>query len=171
MSRIIIAALVLSASLAPASALEPTAVFAHEDAPGRLAMPGRVAVVLTGDDAFVSRIAEDLLAVSLLGRDIRVAYPAETHFGRPRDRVADPAEFGSRQGADLLLTGTLITEPGDADPRGYERRSLRVSIASLSLVDLHRDKVLLWALYEPEPAAPVSRVGGAFVELMVEKLK
>ncbi|MFO7639660.1 MAG: hypothetical protein R6X14_10280 [bacterium] len=168
MSRVFVAGMVLSVALAGTP--EPTTVFVHEDAAGRLSVLGRVAVVLAGDDPLVNRIAEDVLAISLMSRDIQVAYPAETHFGRQRDRVADPAGFARRQGADVLITGMLITEPGEYDSRGYERRSLRVSIASLSLVDLPRDKVLVWALYEPEPATGVSRIGGAFIELLAESL-
>ncbi|HDR00286.1 MAG TPA: hypothetical protein ENN51_08405 [candidate division WOR-3 bacterium] len=171
MSRVILAVLALSVTLAPAAALAPAASFVHEDASGRLAILGKVAIVLTGDDAFVSRIAEDVLAITLMGHRIRVIYPAETHFGRPRDRVADPAGFARREGADVLITGTLVTEPGEHDRHGYERRSLRTSIASLSLVDLPRDKVLVWALYEPEPAAGVSRIGTAFVEFLVKSLE
>jgi hypothetical protein len=159
------------ASVTAAAELEPATSFVHEDAAGRLAMLGRVAVVLAGDDQFVSRIMEDVLTISLMSRDVRVVYPAENHFGRPRDRVVNPAAFARQQGADVLITGTVVTEPGDHDSRGFERRSLRVSIASLSLVDLPRDKVLVWALYEPEPAAGVSRVGAAFVGLLAKSLK
>ncbi|MFO7674799.1 MAG: hypothetical protein R6X12_00565 [bacterium] len=172
MSRVLAVTVLLSlASATPAAELEPATSFVHEDAAGRLAMLGKVAVVMAGDDHFVSRIIEDVLAISLMNRDIKVVYPAETHFGRPRDRVANPAAFARQQGADVLITGTVVTEPGDYDSRGFERRSLRVSIASLSLVDLPRDKVLVWALYEPEPAAGVSRVGGAFVNLLAKSLK
>ena len=158
-------------SSAPAAELVPATSFVHEDAAGRLAMLGKVAVVLAGDDHFVSRVMEDVLAINLLERDITVVYPAESHFGRPRERAADPAAFARREGADVLITGTVITEPGEYDGDGYERRSLKVSIASLSLVDLARDKVLVWALYEPDPATSVSRLGTAFAGLLAKSLK
>ena len=159
-----------------AAKLEPTAEFVHEDAKGKLAMVGTAAVVLSGDDPFVNRITEDVLAIMLLGKGIKVAYPDENSFGKPRrDKDTDPMQVARKVGANVLLTGMVVTEPACVqDCEGgceCKCRSLKVSIASLSLIDVPQDKALVWALYEPEEAVSTSKIATAFVELLLESLK
>jgi hypothetical protein len=164
--------LVLSSALAltaPAVGQElPATKFVHEDAAGKLAMVGDVAVVLTGDDHFITRVVEDVITINLLARDIRVSYPDENDFGKPRrERGADPLEVARSVGANTLVTGTVVTEP----PGEYEYRTVRIAIASLSVVDVPEDKTLVWVLYEPEEAATATAIARAFVATMVEELK
>lgn len=146
----------------------PATKFVHEDAAGKLALIGEVAVVLTGDDHFITRVVEDVVTINLLARGIRVAYPDENDFGKPRrERGADPLEVARSVGANTLVTGTVVTEP----PGEFEYRTVRIAIASLSVVDVPQDKTLLWVLYEPEEAVTATTVARAFVETMAAELE
>ncbi|MEO0081430.1 MAG: hypothetical protein ABIL25_03935 [candidate division WOR-3 bacterium] len=172
----IITVLTVLVAVGLAAKLEPAAKFVHEDAKGKLTIIGKAAVVLTGDDQFVNRIMEDVTAIGLLGRGIKVAYPDENSFGKlRREPGKDPMQVARTAGANVLLTGMVVTEPVCPSDCGRECqhpcRSLKVNIASLSLVDVPQDKVLVWALYEPDSAVSTSRLATAFVELLVESLK
>ena len=155
-------------------------VVVHEDAAGKLDMLGPVAVVMSGNDPFINRIMEDVLAIRLMDRGVRVAYPDETHFARWRKAPSDPMTVVRSSGANALLTGMLVTDrPGGEGPgiQGDEHcrcrglsRSMRLSLASLSLIDVPHDKYLVWALYEPETPATVTRVAREFVSTLVEGL-
>lgn len=148
-------------------ALAPT-VFVHEDAAGKLAIIGPVAVVISGTDPFISSIMEDALAVSLMNKGIKVAYPDEKDLGKARTRPNDePLRLARSLGANCLVTGTVVTEPPSLD----QFRPLRVAIASLSLVDVPMDKTLLWALYEPEQAVATTKIARSFTQVLQEKLK
>jgi hypothetical protein len=97
-----------------------------------------------------------------------VAYPDENDFGKPRrERGADPLEVARSVGANTLVTGTVVTEP----PGEWEYRTVRIAIASLSVVDVPQDKTLLWVLYEPEQAVTATAVARAFVDTMAAELK
>ncbi|MBN2537135.1 hypothetical protein JXB37_02540 [candidate division WOR-3 bacterium] len=158
-------ALVLAAAVA---ADLPATKFVHEDAAGKLAMIGEVAVVLTGDDHFITRVAEDVITINLLSRGIRVRYPDENDFGKPRrERGADPLEVARSVGANTLVTGTVVTEP----PGEFEYRTVRIAIASLSVVDVPEDKTLLWVLYEPDDPVTATAIARAFTATMAEELK
>lgn len=151
-----------------ATELDPAVVHVHEDAAGKLALLGEVAVVMTGNDQFINRIMEDVLAIRLLAEGIEVVYPDEAHFGKPRDdSELDPVILAERVGANAVVTGTLVTEP----PGEWQYRTVKVSIASLSLVDVPSGKSLVWALYEPEEAVTSSRLAGAFVETVIEAIE
>ena len=166
MKRILLPSLALA--LATTAAEMPATKFVHEDAAGKLAMIGEVAVVLTGDDHFITRVVEDVITINLLARGIKVRYPDENDFGKPRrERGADPLEVARSVGANTLVTGTVVTEP----PGEWEYRTVRIAIASLSLVDVPRDKTLLWVLYEPEEAVTATIVARAFVETMAAELE
>lgn len=167
MMRLIAAAFLLPVVLA-AGGLEPAVLHIHEDAAGKLDMLGEVAVVMTGNDRFINRIMEDVLAIKLMAAGIKVAYPEEAHFGKPREDIeVDPVAFARRVGANAVVTGTVITEP----PGEWQFRTVKVSIASLSLLDVAEDKSLVWALYEPEVATTSSRVAAAFADELVSALK
>ncbi|MEO0085579.1 MAG: hypothetical protein ABIK37_03000 [candidate division WOR-3 bacterium] len=143
-------------------------VFVHEDAAGKLAIIGSVAIVISGTDQFISRIMEDALAVSLMQKGIKVAYPDEKDLGKARARPNDdPLRLARSVGANCLITGTLVTEPTSID----QFRPLRVSIASLSLVDVPMDKTLLWVLYEPEQPVTTTKIARAFTSTLQESLK
>lgn len=161
-------------SAAAGAALVPAADFVHEDAAGKLKVIGQAAVVITGDDQFVSRIMEDVLTVVLLAKGVKVAYPEEASFGKWRkDAAADPMQIARKAGANVLVTGTVITEPVYAEYKvGHAAyRSLKVSLASLSLIDVPQEKTLVWALYEPEEATTISKVARAFAGKLMEALK
>ncbi len=148
--------------------LEPSVKFVHEDAAGKLDIIGEVAVVLTGNDPFVNRIMEDVLAISLMSEGIKVAYPDEMHFGKPRQEPGtDPMQIAVSVGANALITGMIVTEP----PGEWQFRTVRVSMASLSVVDVPEDKSLVWALYEPERATTSTKIARAFCGLLVESLE
>ncbi len=150
-------------------------VVVHEDAVGKLDMLGSVAVVMSGNDPFINRIMEDVLAIRLMDRGIKVAYPDETHFARWREAVKDPMAVARSSGANVLLTGMLVTEwsngPGAEHCRGHGlSRSMRLSLASLSLIDIPHDKYLVWALYEPESPVTSTRIAREFINTLVESL-
>jgi len=173
-SVLTVAVLLCPAGLAAKDDALAATVFVHEDAAGKLAIIGSVAVVITGTDAFISRIMEDALAVSLLLQGIKVAYPDEKDLGKTRTRpsdatsdAADPLRLAKSVGANCLITGTLVTEPPSLD----QLRPLRVAIASLSLIDVPMDKTLVWALYEPEQTVTTTKIARAFAGTLVEKLK
>jgi hypothetical protein len=172
MKNLSVAVLCLAAAgtcaLAQAGQLEPAVVHVHEDAEGKLDVLGDVAVVMTGNDRFINRIMEDVLAIKLLAEGIKVAYPEEAYFGKPRDESdADPLDLALRVGANAVVTGTVVTEP----PGEWQYRTVKVSIASLSLIDVPFDKSLVWALFEPDEAVTSTKVAGAFVETLLEALE
>lgn len=176
MSKFCASALVLTLSLGSVGfAAEdeiPSTKYVHEDAAGKLEIIGKAAVVLTGSDHFVNRIMEDVIAISLLDKGIKVAYPKEAHLGKPREELkGDPVELARAAGANVLITGTVVTEPPTETQYGRFVRSLRVSFASLSLVDVPMDKTLIWILYEPESGVTATKVARAFVQTLVESLK
>ncbi len=155
-------------SLVLADKLEPSVEFVHEDAKGKLDMIGEVAIVMTGNDPFINRIMEDVLAISLMSSGVKIAYPDETHFGKPRpEQGTDPMQIAMSVGANVLVTGMAVTEP----PGEWQFRTVKVSIASLSLIDVPQDKTLIWVLYEPEKATTSSKIARAFAKVMVESLK
>ena len=154
-------------------------VVVHEDAAGKLDMLGSVAVVMSGNDPFINRIMEDVLAIRLMDRGIKVAYPDETHFARWREAVKDPMVVARSSGANVLLTGMLVTEwpGGDGSRAGGEHcrghglsRSMRLSLASLSLIDIPHDKYLVCALYEPESPVTSTRIAREFINTLVKSL-
>uniref|UniRef100_A0A7C4CCV2 FlgO domain-containing protein n=1 Tax=candidate division WOR-3 bacterium TaxID=2052148 RepID=A0A7C4CCV2_UNCW3 len=142
--------------------------FIHEDAAGKLAIIGSVAVIVSGTEPFISSIMEDALAVSLMLKGIKVAYPDEKNLGKTRTRPADdPLRLAKSVGANCLITGTLVTEP----PSLEQFRPLRIAIASLSLIDVPMDKTLVWALYEPEQPVTTTKIARAFTQTLLESLK
>ncbi len=68
--------------LGAAATLEPAAEFVHTDAAGKFNVLGQVAVVIAGDDQFVSHIMEDVLAVNLLSQDIKGGLPEANGSGQ-----------------------------------------------------------------------------------------
>ena len=156
-----------AASLLSGAEGVPATTYVHEDAAGKLDILGEVAVVMTGTDPFINRIMEDILAIELLSRGISIAYPEEADFGKPRQRDDDPMAVARAVGADALVTGMVVTEP----PGDWQFRTVRVSIASLSLVDVPMDKTLIWSLYEPEEAVTATRIAREFAGCLVDNLK
>ena len=171
-------ALLAAFAVSPGAKLEPAAEFVHEDAKGKLAIIGNVAVALSGDDEFLARITEDVIAISLLARGIKVVYPEQAWFGKPRDtKGRGPVDLARAAGANVLVTGTLVSEPPERGGCDGKRdcpgrcRSSKLAIASLSVVDIPFDKTLVWALYEPENPVSASALGRAFVERAAAALK
>jgi hypothetical protein len=164
-----------------AQKLEPVAEFVHEDAAGKLGIIGKVAVVLTGDAPFLCRVAEDVVAISLMNAGVKVAYPDETYLGKPRDEKGRSAEeIAKAAGANVLVTGTLVSDAPDCSGCGQgggghncpgSCRSSKVSMASLSVVDVPFSKTLVWALYEPENPVSGTRICQAFCQKMLADLK
>ncbi len=169
----------LLATGAAAEKLEPAAEFVHEDAAGKLAMVGDVAVVLSGDDPFLCRLAEDVVAISLMEEGVRIVYPDQAYLGKPRaDEGRTPVGVAKAVGANVLVTGTMLTDGGECAGCGAGQhqcpgrcRSTKVALASLSVVDLPLDKTLVWAMYEPETPASVTAVARAFAAKFLADLK
>lgn len=166
-----LATLILIGVAAGADTLKPAAVFVHPDAPGKFEIIGDVAVVLDGVDRAAACLLEDALAIALLAESVRVVYPSEKELGQRRPVVAEPMRFAQQRKANCLVTGTVVARCGHCarGKGGCANEGIRA--VSLSLVDLPQDKVLIWALYEPEKEAKPSAVARAFVELLKESLK
>jgi hypothetical protein len=148
--------------------LVPSAEYVHPDAAGKLKVAGNVAVLMTGNDRFVNRVLEDLLAVDLMKQDLKVVYPTEANLGRSREPITkDPVEFARGTGANLVITGSVVTEPESDE----QWRSTELSLASFSLVDIPMNKTLVWVLYEPEKPVTSSRLARSFVRKMIDSLK
>lgn len=158
--------------LGAAATLEPAAEFVHQDAAGKFSILGQAAVVITGDDQLVSHIMEDVFAVNLLSQGVRVVYPEETVLGKLR-APADPMQIARKVGANVLITGMALTEPVCTEHKGecVSKRSAKISLASLSLVDVPQGKTLVWTLYEPQGTATVSQVARAFVSRVMKALR
>ncbi|MEN9978871.1 MAG: hypothetical protein ABIK38_00800 [candidate division WOR-3 bacterium] len=162
-------ALILAEEQKPA--LAPVASFVHPDAGGKLPILGTVAVVLSGIDPQANRLLEDALALNLLSESIRVVYPGEKELGRNRQSPPEPVEFARKLGANSLITGNIIARCGHCVRSKGSCSAEEMRAVSLALVDVPQDKVLVWALYEPESKTPVTAISQAFVRFMIESLK
>ncbi|MEO0069053.1 MAG: hypothetical protein ABIK23_08015 [candidate division WOR-3 bacterium] len=150
--------------------LAPSAVFVHPDAAGKLPIIGSVAVVLTGVDRQTNRLLEDALTMLVLSESIKVIYPIEKDLGKERQVPTEPIEFARKIGANCLITGNVIARCGQCSRGKVRCTNEEIRALSLSLVDVPQDKVLLWALYEPEDYSPVA-ICRSFVNFMIASLK
>ncbi|MCX7731563.1 MAG: hypothetical protein N2248_00130 [candidate division WOR-3 bacterium] len=168
-------AVLLLAGISPAEEqkpeLKPVASFVHPDAAGKLPILGTVAVVLSGIDPQANRLLEDALALGVLSESIRVIYPGEKELGKNRQSPPEPVEFARKLGANSLITGNIIARCGHCVRSGGRCSAEEMRAVSLALVDVPQDKVLVWALYEPESGTPVTAISQAFVRFMIESLK
>ncbi|MGQ9679083.1 MAG: hypothetical protein ACUVUD_07390 [bacterium] len=151
--------------------LKPAAVFVHPDAAGKLPIIGNVAVVLTGVDRQTNRLLEDALALLLLADSVRVVYPGEKELGKMRSEPPEPVELAKREGANCLLTGTVVARCGHCAHRKSQWSGEGVRAVSFSLLDVPEDKMLLWALYEPQSEVSLTEIARSFISLMKESLK
>ncbi len=151
--------------------LKPVTVFVHPDAEGKLRILGEVAVVLTGVDRRANRLLEDALAITLLNESIKVIYPGEKDLGKERRSPAEPMELARRIGANSLVTGQVVARCGHCSrgKSGCQDEALRA--VSLGLIDVAEDKLLLWALYEPEGNISPAVLADNFVKLVISSLK
>ncbi len=172
---ITVAALLIFAGVGPAEeqkpALAPVASFVHPDAAGKLPILGTVAVVLSGIDPQANRLLEDALALAVLSESIRVIYPGEKELGKNRQSPPDPVEFARKLGANSLITGNIIGRCGHCVRGKGSCSAEELRAVSLSLVDVPQDKVLVWALYEPESGTPVSAISQKFIQFMIASLQ
>ncbi|MGB9741912.1 MAG: hypothetical protein ACP5JB_05255 [candidate division WOR-3 bacterium] len=150
---------------------EPVASFVHPDAPGKLPIIGSVAVVLSGIDRPTTRLLEDALTINVLAESIRVVYPGEKEIGTERSAPLKPPEFARKIGANCLLTGNVIARCQVCSRGQHPCTSEGIRAVSLSLVDLAEDKVLVWALYEPDSGTGAGAIAQEFVRFMIESLK
>lgn len=151
--------------------LNPSAVFVHSDARGKLPIIGNVAVVLTGVDRQTNRFLEDALALNLIAESVRVIYPSEKELGKIRSEPPEPVEWAKKQGVNCLLTGTVVARCRHCAHGKSQCASEGVRAVSFSLVDVPEDKILLWALYEPKSAVALTELAWSFISLMKESLK
>ncbi len=150
--------------------LNPSAVFVHSDAKGKLPIIGNLAVIIEGDDRLNAQIIEDGIAVNLLAESIRLVYPLEKELGRERKRIFQPIEFAKRAGANCLITGTVVGRcRACRGKKGCSDEEIR--LVSFSLIDIPEDKILLWAVYEPDSSQKPLTIARDFVELLIENLK
>lgn len=174
MKKIVIGVILLSALglsvRAEQDSIKPMATFVHPDAAGKLPLIGSVAVVLSGVDRQTNQLLEDALAMLLLSESIKVVYPGEKEIGKERKVPAEPMEFARKIGANCLVTGSVVARCGRCSRGKGHCTNEEVRALSLSLIDVPQDKVLLWALYEPEDKSPVE-ICRSFVRFTLESLK
>ncbi|MEO0068356.1 MAG: hypothetical protein ABIK23_04410 [candidate division WOR-3 bacterium] len=150
--------------------IKPLATFVHPDAAGKLPIIGGVAVVISGVDRQTNRLLEDGLAIILLSESIKVVYPNEKEIGKERKVPPEPIEFARKLGANCLVTGSVVARCGQCSRGKGHCTNDEIRALSLSLVDVPEDKVLVWALYEPEDKSPVE-VLRSFVKFMIASLQ
>ncbi len=150
--------------------LASMAVFVHPDAGGKLPLIGSVAIVLAGVDKQTNQLLEDGLAMLLLSESIKVVYPGEREIGKERKVLAEPIDFAKKIGANCLVTGSVVARCGHCSRGKGHCTNNEIRALSLSLIDVPQDKVLVWALYEPDDKGPVE-ICRSFVSFMLNSLK
>lgn len=150
--------------------IKPMASFVHPDAGGKLPIIGNVAVILSGVDRQTNQLLEDAVAMLLLSESIKVVYPNEKEIGKERKVPPEPIEFARKINANCLVTGSVVARCGQCSRGKGHCTNEEIRALSLSLIDVPEDKVLVWALYEPEDKSPVE-ICRSFVRFMFESLQ
>ncbi len=172
LKKLLIALLLTTAGLsAGEDTIKPMAVFVHPDAAGKLPLIGSVAVILDGVDRAVVQMVEDALTLNLLAESIKVAYPSEKELGQERPEIPVPYEWAKKQGANCLITGTVVARCARCAHGKSGCTSKGIRAISISLVDIPQEKVLLWALYEPQSEVSPTLLAREFVRLLRESLQ
>lgn len=151
--------------------LVPVASFVHPDAAGKLPIIGTVAVLVSGVDRQTVQLLEDALAIAVLNESIRVVYPSIQELGKERPVQPAPLEFARKIGANCLLTGSVVARCRHCSQSKHHCGDEGIRAVSLSLIDVAEDKMLVWALYEPESATGPGELSQTFVRFMVNSLK
>jgi hypothetical protein len=150
--------------------ITPSATFVHPDAAGKLPLIGNVAIVLAGVDKQTNQLLEDGVALLLLSESIKVVYPGEREIGKEREVPAEPIDFARKINANCLVTGRVVARCGHCRRGKGHCPNNEIRALSLSLIDVPQDKVLVWALYEPDDKGPVE-ICRSFVSFMLNSLK
>lgn len=129
------------------------------------------AILLAGNDSELTKIVEDSLAIHLINAGFKVGTREELELAVARGLAStDQAggalgtiEIGKAVKAQLILTGTVFLDITESKP-------LLVKEASLQLLDVASEGVLLRVIFEWQEGGGLSDLGGAFLKTL-EKLK
>jgi hypothetical protein len=144
-------------------------LLSHKETKARVKTGGTVAVFLTGNDALLTRITEDALAIHLAKQGFTVISreKLERSVGEQLDKsrkenkggAINALDIGQAIGSDHVVTGTVVTEYG-------EQKSTLIRLASLQLVDVGSGQALVSVLFEPEKGETISEVTRKFAGLL-----
>lgn len=150
------------------SGISPT-IAVSQEAKAKLKTARTTAIFLSGNDALLTRIVEDALAIHLtnagftvINREMLEKSVGEQVAKKKKEKAEgaiNALEIGIAVNADSILTGTLIIESGD-------QKSLLVKIASFQLVDVANGKTLINVLIESEKGRSFSEIAKGFVEIL-----
>jgi len=175
-AKLTLVACLVILSIVPARANEARRplVSVSKEAKAKLNGKGTVAVFLSGNDALLTRIVEDALAIHLANAGFGVTNreKLEKSVGeeiakRRKEKEGgsvNALEIGKAVKADLVLTGTAIVESA-------EQKALLVRIASFQLLDVAREETLISVLSEPEKGQSFSQITRDFVDILKQNMK
>ncbi len=158
----------LSVGTISAAAGEPLVAVSQAEQPA-LKSVRTIAIFLNGNDALVSRLAEDALTIALTNAGLTVI-SRETlektvgeQLAKRRASSSEGAlnalEIGRAVAADAVLTGTVAVSSG-------EEGGWSVKAASLQLIKVDTGKPALSVLFEPTGGTSFSELGRLFVGVL-----
>ena len=161
--------LIAGMALASLAAAEEPLISVSQPAQPSLKSVRTIAVFLNGNDALVSRLAEDALTIALTNAGLTVV-SRETlektvgeQLAKRRSGQAEASinalEIGRAVAADAILTGTVAVSAG-------EQGSWAVKAASLQLIKTDTGQTALSALFEPQGGATFSELGRLFIGVL-----
>ncbi len=128
-----------------------------------------IAIFLNGNDALLTRIIEDALAIHLTNAGLGVVNRESLEktvgeqIAKQRKEANEGAinalEIGKAVSANVILTGAVFIASG-------EQQSLLIKIASFQLVDVENGITLINVLFESEKGQSFSEVSRTFVEIL-----
>lgn len=140
-----------------------------KEAKAKLKATRTIAIFLSGNDALLSRIAEDAIAIHLtnagftiINREMLEKSVGEQVAKMKKEKVEgaiNVLEIGLVVNADSILTGTIVIESG-------EQSSLLVQVASFQLVDIGSGKTLINVLLESEKGNSLSETAKRFADIL-----
>lgn len=153
---------------------QPPLISISEEAKTKLKTAQTIAIFLNGNDALLTRIVEDSLAIHLTNAGFAVTNreKLEKSVGeqiakKRKEKEAgsvNALEIGKAVNADFIITGTVIIE-------SVEQKSLLVKIASFQLMDVAGEKTLIRFLSEAEKGMSFSGITKEFVDILKQNMK
>lgn len=148
-------------------------VAASADARSVVARGATVAVFMQGNDSLVTRVVEDALALALadlgfkpVSRELLEKTVGEYVLKTRRtdsETALDALSVAGAVGATLAVTGTIIVH---ADDEG----ALSIRLASVQLVGVERQQVVLQTLYEPVGPLSIRQLAEDFSRAVREQM-
>jgi len=149
-------------------------VSVSQEAKTKLKTPGAVAIFLSGNDALLTKIAEDALAIHLTNAPFTVvnreklektvAEQIAIKRKAKEDESINAIDIGKAVNASFILTGIVIVD-------SVEEKSLLVKIASFQLLDVSGEKTLVSYLSEPDKGKRFSEITKDFVDIIKQNMK